>query len=372
DAGATCDALLAIPNIAGHDASGRLLQAPVRPVEQNLDGIPTPDFSNRDKYYLYGNDIYQIDNEYDDEPVYYLMTSRGCPYSCSFCCISFMKDLYKDTPGQDLRRRSVEHVIEELETAKARQPSLRYVYFFDDVFVFDRKWIEAFAKEYKARIGLPFWCYGYVNTTKPPLIAALKEAGIEGISMGIQSGSERIRRSIFMRPESDEAVRAAAALVHRHGIRVTWDIICSPFETEEDKRNGFHLYFSLPKPFSFHFHPLSYYRNLGVTRRAMQMGLIGEEDIVSRHVRLTQSITDFESFAGNALISNDRYYRLLKLFGRRYVPNALIRALLGANRGTVLFGLRLHDQCAPPRLKFFQPPARSNFDLVQGLAARDV
>lgn len=351
-----------IQNLALKDR-GFYRQNPIRAQSQDLDSIPNPDFSNRNKLYLYGSDLCEVDAPYDDAAIYYLMTSRGCPYKCSFCCISYMKDMYDQTDsGPYLRRRSVESVISELEEAKRNHPSLAFVYFFDDVFIFNVRWLREFAEQYKRRIGLPFWCYGYVNTTKEEMLVVLKEAGLHSMSMGIQSGSERVRNDLYLRPESDANVVRAAKLVAKHRIRVTYDLICGPFETREDKERAFELFFQLPKPFSFHFHPLSYYRNLGITKHALDRGIITDSEIVGDLQKLTQSITDYETFVSTDLVINDPHFRLLKLFGRRHIPNALIRLLTRANRRTVEALIRAHDTIMPSRFRLFQLERQPTLD----------
>jgi radical SAM superfamily enzyme YgiQ (UPF0313 family) len=353
DEAAGPDTMRRISNLSWQDPDGGYRENAVRPVETDLDRIPTPDFSNRGKLYMYGDSLYEVEHDYDDTTVYYTMTSRGCPYSCTFCCISYMREMYRDTPGRYLRRRSVESVISELEAARAHYPSLAYVYFFDDVFVWDLDWLKRFSEAYKLRVGLPFWCYGYVNTTREPMLQVLAGAGLEAISMGIQSGSEHVRKEIYMRPESDAAVLRAARMVKNYGLRITWDLICGPFESRSDKERAFELFFQLPKPFRFHFHPLSYYRNLGVTRRALESGIITEDKIVGGLRQLTQSVTDFETWTKTPAVIDDPHYRLLCLFGKRHIPNALIRALVHADKRLVTALVRLHDRVAPPDMRVF-------------------
>ncbi len=76
---------------------------------------------------------------------YGIMTSRGCPYNCSYCFNSFM---HKSRGNNPVRQRSVDNVISELVLAKARYP-LKYITFYDDCFVRDADWTEEFCRRYK-------------------------------------------------------------------------------------------------------------------------------------------------------------------------------------------------------------------------------
>ena len=63
---------------------------------------------------------------------YLIMTSRGCPFNCSYCCNSAYNALYCHEKNH-VRRRSPQNVIEELKLAKEKW-KLRLVSFADDVF----------------------------------------------------------------------------------------------------------------------------------------------------------------------------------------------------------------------------------------------
>ena len=82
--------------------------------------------------------------------------------------------------------------------------------FYDDVFTVHPRWLDQFLPRYKAEIGLPFWCYSYPTTHDRELLQKLKDAGCVAITMGVQSGSERILREYFNRPTKSERVIAAA------------------------------------------------------------------------------------------------------------------------------------------------------------------
>lgn len=176
---------------------------------------------------------------------YTIMTQRGCPFSCSFC----VESRYQDEFGKSgsVRRRSVDLVIEELVEARKRFP-FRQVLFYDDVFVTHRRWLVEFAEKYKRDVGLPFWCYTYPTTTRRDDIRMLRDVGLTSMTMGLQSGSQRILNEVFNRPTPLGRAIEAAEIILSEGVTLFFDLISRvPWETEDDLRATFELLLRFPK-----------------------------------------------------------------------------------------------------------------------------
>jgi radical SAM superfamily enzyme YgiQ (UPF0313 family) len=120
----------------------KIIKNDVHPLIQELDSLPFPDFSNENKFLVeMGRVLPLIDP--DLIATYCLMTSRGCPFSCTYCCNNTLRRIFKGK-GKYVRRRTVVNVIEELVQAKKMFKNLTYIVFFDDVFTFDINWIRKF------------------------------------------------------------------------------------------------------------------------------------------------------------------------------------------------------------------------------------
>src|SRR5690606_9350442 len=98
---------------------------PLRPLIDDLDDLPWADKSI----------FYDVVPAFERE--YYVISRRGCPYRCSFCEYSIFPKQYPD--GKPVRRRSVEHLIAELEHFK-RRGVMRKVFFWDAIFTLDLQW----------------------------------------------------------------------------------------------------------------------------------------------------------------------------------------------------------------------------------------
>lgn len=186
--------------------NGEIYKNDLRPLIQNLDSLP---FFDRSLY-----------NRYSDLKLYYehhmfVMTSRGCPFNCSYCFNISMRQLY---PRQTyIRKRSVDNVISELKEIKNNyQPT--GIQFLDDIFILDHDWLEQFCEVYKKEIGLPFTCIGHVNYINRRVAAILKNAGCLTIKMGLEAGNNHLRRNILNRNISKEKIYEACRIIKEENL----------------------------------------------------------------------------------------------------------------------------------------------------------
>ena len=243
------DELTAIAGTWAKKPDGSVIQNQKRELLK-LDDIAIPDWNL--SHYVHINALKGLrtglyPNNLGQE--YPIMTQRGCPFSCSFCIESRYQDMFGKK--NSLRRRTVDVVIEELLWAK-KNLDIVSVLFYDDVFTVNPRWLDDFLPRYKKEIGLPFWCYTYPTTHTPELLRKLKEAGMVSVTMGVQSGSERILKEHFNRPTAAKRVVEAAQEIVDLGPEVKgfFDLITKvTFETEEDLKSTFELMLALPKEF---------------------------------------------------------------------------------------------------------------------------
>lgn len=161
-----------------------------------------------------------------------VFTGRGCPFKCTFCNIHFQRELFRGK-GDFLRKRSVENVMQELEQNVARY-DIRFVSVHDDNFTTSPQWVEEFCEEYRKRINLPWYCFGYPTTIKPGLVKAMKSANCHTVFMGVDSGDPGLRRSLMERPMEDELIYEAARRIQDAGIGLQVSCIYgNPGETPE-------------------------------------------------------------------------------------------------------------------------------------------
>ncbi|MBH24968.1 MAG: hypothetical protein CMH57_11035 [Myxococcales bacterium] len=310
-----------IKNIYVNQAEGYIENAP-RPLVQELDELPRIDYGDTNKQYIIHNKVYQDTNPIPlQKQTYYINTARGCPFRCTFCGNSALANKENGT-GRYLRRRSVESVIDELKDALVEYPELDFIYFWDDVFTAYPKWVLEFAEAYKREIGLPFFCYTHPEMITEELMEALADAGLSQLTMGIESGSYRVRSKIMNRHETNPSIINASKIQAGYGVDCHYDFILSAFEDERDKEEGLLLALSLEKPFKAQMHTMTYYPGYPITVRALAEGFIQPGDVVgaAKGQRRTQSMYA-EDIRRNAYIN---YYFLT---GKPWIPNRAIQFL---------------------------------------------
>lgn len=202
----------------------------LRNLIQDLDDRPFPD-----------RDLFFKNTELGKFPLKIFMTSRGCPYPCTYCFNKPLLRMYANK-GKFMRRQSVNRTIEEILTIRHRYP-LEFIKFEDDIFVLHAdEWLEEFSKTYKKEVGLPFNCLLRPDVASEDVIRLLKEAGCFSISMAIDSGNENIRQNVLKRYMSDEEIIRAFQLADSYGINTFSNLILGiPGAKIENEMEGIDL-----------------------------------------------------------------------------------------------------------------------------------
>ena len=209
-------------------AEGKLYKNSLRPLIANLDELPFPD---RDLF-NYAAIIEKLSHKPNHPRIAEIMTGRGCPFNCTYCCNHALRRAYEDC-GSYIRRRSVENVLDEIEYLTKRY-KINRLYFDDDTFTMNPRWLEDFCDKYSQRFSLPFSCNAFPTTLNENLVYQLKNAGCERIAVGIESGNEWLRRTVLRREVTNEQIIETFKLVNKAGIQsYSFNIIGLPFETPE-------------------------------------------------------------------------------------------------------------------------------------------
>lgn len=268
--------LAEVPGIWYKDRFGEIHKNQKLPPFQDLENLPLGDWSldhfyevSADQLFKHGyHPISMVGQGFRN-----VMTARGCPFTCSFCCNGYEKEDVNFTRVG--RQRSVSNVIAELKHLMRTSPGTGMIYFSDEVFPLNRRWVEEFAEVYRSEIGLAFSCYAYPSTVKPWFAKALSRMGKCYVQMGVQSGSDRLNREVFHRFATQEDALAAGRIFADHGIFYSVDLIgYNPFETEEDYRQNLNLLLKMPRPFLCQeMYQLMFWKNFPITDRALAAGV---------------------------------------------------------------------------------------------------
>lgn len=263
--GRSKEALIDIANLCFQFDEKVIINEP-RPYVQDLDSLPFPD-----KSLFFSKEPLFINNPY------MVMTSRGCPYACTFCSNDMLQTLYAEE-RRHIRRRSPDNVIAELEQAK-RLFKIRSVSFIDDVFTISRPWLEKFFEKYRTAVNLPFYCNIHPLAFTREVAHILKEGGCRLVIMGVQSGSKRIRREIFFRRETNEHIVKAMDYARQEKLKINIDYIFgAPGEDVADLDKSLELCKRI-KPDMIQSFWLTYYPGTHIISLAKDKGILSDSDI---------------------------------------------------------------------------------------------
>jgi len=215
----------------------------------DLDSLPWRDNTPEGKYFIEDDSLTENYAVLSDRPAgtYQTITSRGCPYRCTYCCEASLKDIY--TGEKFLRRRSPEDSVAELAEAK-RLHGATDIMFEDEIFGMDARWLAQFVPLYKEKVGLPFSAYLYPTRNIDRLLPLLKEAGLTSCCVSLQTGSERIHKKVFDRPYDRALFLKTIRLCRSLGIVFYTDVITfNPYEEIDDLERTLDVLLEIQGPY---------------------------------------------------------------------------------------------------------------------------
>lgn len=178
---------------------------------ENIDNIQFPDrtFDGYDKYKYY----------LDGKKCATMITSRGCPFKCNFCCNMW---------GNNVRLRSSENILQEVE--QIQKSGVSAIQFYDDTFTINKKRVVSICKGLK-EMNITWRCFVHTNTVNFELLKTMKDSGCVEIGIGVESGNKQILNIVNKNIDIDK-VTEICNICHRIGLRIkTFLIIGLPGES---------------------------------------------------------------------------------------------------------------------------------------------
>ena len=236
------------------------------------------------------------------ENEYRLITSRGCPYRCSYC---FNSHLFRLRGKVDIRKRSVENVIEELKWAK-QEFDFKNITFVDDSFTTHKKWIIEFCKRYTEEIAIPFACLANPNYLNSEVVEALASAGCVNVQMGIQSLSEATCKEVLDRLSDNKKISAAIEALRGNNLMVQVDhMLGIPGDTVEFQEKSV-LFYNDNRPSLISVLWLTYYPKTTIMDTAVEMGILDQSDV--EKIESGEGLNDATYFLGGSMDNPRPFY----------------------------------------------------------------
>ena len=216
-----------IPNLVIKRPDGSLEVNPPRPFLEDLDTLPFPDRDMWRRWLAIP----------DSRPS--VLVGRGCPFACTYCSNHAIR---RAAPGKYVRLRDPAKVVEELRDLKMRQPNVGEVYLEVETLGVDIDWALELCeklKDFNKELETPIFFGSNLRITPgrdySRLFQALAECNFKFINMGLESGSERIRREVLKRNYSNRDFIKAVRTAREFGLQVgIYNLVGLPTETRRE------------------------------------------------------------------------------------------------------------------------------------------
>jgi radical SAM superfamily enzyme YgiQ (UPF0313 family) len=167
---------------------------------------------------------------YQEKDLGYIITARGCPNNCNFCCSNALW-------GGHVRMRKIEDVVAEMDhvhnSYQDREEGMREFYLIDDTFTLSKKRVNNFCdmiedREYK-------WsCLTRVDRIDKYLLEKMMNSGCSLIKVGIESGSQKVLDLMNKRTTIKEIEDTAELLNEKNMPWLAYIMVGVPGETVKD------------------------------------------------------------------------------------------------------------------------------------------
>jgi radical SAM superfamily enzyme YgiQ (UPF0313 family) len=301
-----------------------LYRTPERPQVDDLDELPFIDYGLFDLK-LYRKFSFPV-------PIHkrvqwgHVLATRGCPYPCTHCSFD-----HRQTFGRKFRKHSPKYFVDNLELL-VKQHGVNAVSVEDDIFTLQRDYVLEICDEIERRgLKLKWVVQTRVDCIDPELLARMKRAGCCGLSLGIESGNDRVLKMLkkgFTRQQAADGIRMAeeAGMM----LRLLY-MIGNPTETAEEIEDTIDLT-CRAKAITIQVHISTPYPGTG---------LLGEAEGDGQHIE------DFSSYnqvvCNMSAVPDEQLWQLQKKFYRKYFFSWRYFMVFMRQRAWYMLGSWRHD-----------------------------
>jgi radical SAM superfamily enzyme YgiQ (UPF0313 family) len=285
----------------------------------NLDELPYAawDLLPMEKYRAHHWQAW--DYELDQSRFAMIYTSLGCPFSCEYCSVNVVYGKNR------VRYRSAEHVVGEMKML-VDDYGVQHIEIVDDTFTVNKKRVNALCDEIiAAGLGerVNMWCFGRTDTVSPEIMRKMKQAGINWLFMGFESGNDFVLQGVNKK-QNVEQIKRANEIVHEAGLHVGGNYIFGlPTDTVETMQETLDLAKSLNTEYANFFltmaypgtdlHDTAHDRNYPLPEKWGQYGFFAPDAVPMRNEQLgPEDIIEFRDNAFKEYFGSTRYQDMVR------------------------------------------------------------
>ncbi len=189
----------------------------------SMTNIPPIEISDLDILPIPAREMLMHKERYTPEDLALILTSRGCPYHCSYC----------SNFSRKTRFRSIENVINEIEIVKNKYNASQFM-FKDDSFSLRRNRVEEFCRKlHEKKLDINWECTTRLDLLDDSLVKMMMSAGCNRIGVGVESGDEQMLQIYSKRLTKDQIRKGAKILNANKMFWTAYFMMGLPMESEQ-------------------------------------------------------------------------------------------------------------------------------------------
>lgn len=253
-----------VEGIAYLGEDGQFIKTLPRVAIEPLDELPFPDYEGFEfTEYLKVAD--------SDSPLFKAMgnmvpasiiTSRSCPFSCTFCYHPL---------GKKYRQRTLDNVFEELDILIGKY-NVNFIDVMDELFSINKVRMYEFAERIK-KYNIKWQCQLRVNDVNDELLEILKSSGLSAISYGVESIDNNVLKSM-LKKTTKEKIEKALELTRKAKIMVVANLLFGDVEDSEETISGYIKWKLKNKQYPLNLVPIKLVPDAPLYRQAIERGKI--------------------------------------------------------------------------------------------------
>jgi radical SAM superfamily enzyme YgiQ (UPF0313 family) len=226
-----------VPGLWYRDSGSEIRSNPPAPKERDLDTeLPGQAWELVQPSRYRAHNWHSFGRLESRQPYASILTSLGCPYRCSFCCIN------APFGGAGIRYWSPEFVIQQIDLL-VQKHGVRNIKISDEMFILSERHVTGICDLLIERgYDLNIWAYGRVDTVKPRYLERLRKAGFRWLALGIESANGKVRDGVEKGRFGTREIQTIVHEIQEAGIHVCANYIFGlPEDTHESMQETLDL-----------------------------------------------------------------------------------------------------------------------------------
>lgn len=341
-----------IANLWIKSPDGKIERNSPRPFLQDMDSLP---FADRTIWTPWMKE--QLGDELS------VLLGRGCPYGCTYCCNHALKRV---APGKYVRFRSPENIIKEVAFLHATYPTQSRIYLEVESIALKKAWLVEFCQQLKAFNAtidnfISYGCNFRISSQSmdEEIFLALQKANFYKINIGLESGSERIRREILKREYSNRDFLEVTAMARKVGLKIiVFNIIGLPGETYTDYMDTVSLNRQCQP--DMHFTGIFFpYPGTEIYETCIQKGFINADTRINPRLERKQPVIDFPHFSKSQIQKAYTWFNYRVYKGYKPLWWVLMQTVLTKVRSNTTLNLLFRRIIQCPGLSYLRENLRN-------------